>query len=509
MFRSGRPVVVLAGLLTAHLVCGSALGQAKGADKPRITMWATPPKEKPHFGKSGEAVAPLPLPVTPQRRSEKKRPPAPPSLIANLSNFSFDGWQGSPGAVDTLLQTAQTTVSLWYGWEHLDINKIVGKHTAGVRTRTPILYLCAYYPLSLTQAQRAALADYVLEGGTLLINCCGQRDAFDSTRQELEAMFPKRPLRLLPPDHPVYLSNYRIGRVKFPRQGPAAPFAAELGGLGLDDGEPPRLRAVTLGTRAAVIVSLEDLACGWSKMKEVAVSRYTPVDSNRLGINLITYVTAELKLAKFLSQTRDLRGPNVRPRQQLVFAQIVHDGNWDPNPSGIPMLLKALGSNTSVAVKFVRRQFELRNPDLFSYPLLYMTGTWEPALTKAETALLRRHLAQGGTLIADAASGRHEFDVGFRKLVRELFADSPMQPLPRNHALYQSFYRIDKLRANHMEDAIEPRIEAVFLGDRPVVLYSPLGLSDGWAQQFSAFARCYSTEDSLKLATNIVVYAMQ
>src|SRR5574337_725193 len=53
------------------------------AQSERLTMWGPPPKEKPQRTKAAEGFPPLPLPVVPQRRTEKKRPPAPPKLIAN------------------------------------------------------------------------------------------------------------------------------------------------------------------------------------------------------------------------------------------------------------------------------------------------------------------------------------------------------------------------------------------------------------------------------------------
>ncbi len=44
-----------------------------------------PPKAKPQSRTGGESFAPLPLPVTPLRRSEKKRPPSPPALIGKAA----------------------------------------------------------------------------------------------------------------------------------------------------------------------------------------------------------------------------------------------------------------------------------------------------------------------------------------------------------------------------------------------------------------------------------------
>jgi hypothetical protein len=493
--RIGRQA--LAVVLAASIVV-PVVGQEQ-----RLTMWGTPPREKPHRTKAAEGFPPLPLPVVPQRRTEKKRQPAPPKLLANLENISFAGWKGSPGAVDQLLASAKEHLNVWYGWEQLDIGELVRKHTAGVDHRTPILYLCVYYPLDLSEEQRGALRSYTLAGGTLIVNCCGRDEAFASTREELARLFPKYPLRPLPADHPVYHAYYDLEQIRYP-----VPSDNPLD-EGAERSGPPRLQAVTLGTRAAAIVSLEDLACGWNQWNKPDARRVHPEDATRLGLNLITYVTAENRYAKYLSKTREVAGPSVRPRQQLVFAQLVHDGNWNPNPSAVPLLLKELASNTSIAVRFERKALELKDPTLFEYPLLYMTGSWDPDLSREERALLHRFLTNGGVLIADAAAGRQEFDLAFRRLCEELFPNNALQPLPADHLVYKCFYTIEQVRLHHEAEPVKPGLEAVMLGERPVILYSRFGLCDGWAHQFSAYARCYTAEDALRVGTNLLVYVMQ
>jgi len=495
-------------LVTAVMLAALAL-PAFGQDQ-RLTMWGTPPREKPHRTKAAEGFPPLPLPVVPQRRTEKKRPPAPPKLIANLEwtvhSAGAGGdlaWKGAPGAVDELLQAAKAQLDLWYGWEQLDLGELVRKHTAGVEHRTPILYACVYYPLALTADERDALRAYVLKGGTLIINCCGQAAAFAAVRSELAELFPKYPLRRLPPDHPLYHAYYPIEQVHDAAPaGSGAPDAATAAG-------PPRLEAVTLGTRAAVIVSLEDLASGWNRWDTPGVPRLDAEDATRLGLNLITYVTAENRYAQYLAKTRTVRGPNVRPRQQLVFAQLIHDGNWNPNPSAVPLFLEELAGSTSIAVQFERETLQLKNPALFDYPLLYLTGSWDPGFTRDELALLRRYLINGGALLIDDAAGRAEFDVAVRAMCRELFPDEPLTLLPPDHPVYSCFHTIDQVHLHHQAQPIAPHIEAVTLDGRPAILYSRFGLGDGWAQQFSVYARCYTPEDALKLGTNLLVYVMQ
>ena len=479
------------------LLAAPAFGQTK------LTIWGPPPREKPHMTKAAETMGPLPLPAVPQRRTEKKRPPAPPKLLANLSDFSFPGWQGSPGAVDELLRAAQRQLKLWYGWEQVDVNTLARKHASGLDHRTPILYLCAYYPLNLSEDHRTALRSYVLNGGTLLINCCGQDLAFASVKAELEKMFPKYELRRLPPDHPIYHSCFNLEEVKYPAP---SSNALDAGAATIDT---PRLHAVTLGTRAAAIVSLEDLASGWHHWETPAVKRVASDDSVRLGLNIVTYVAAEQRFASYLAKTREVSGPSVRLREQLAFVQLVHDGNWNPNPSAVPFFLKELAANTSIAVKFERKSMEIKNPALFDHPLLYMTGTWDPKFGPDEIALMRRYLTNGGVLIADAAAGRAEFDESFRALCKKLFPESSLQVLPPGHPVYQCQYKIDKLHLNQRNDAVAPVVEVLMVNDHPAILYSKYGLSDGWAQEFSAYANSYTTADAIALGTNLVVFAMQ
>src|SRR6202451_497097 len=53
-----------------------------------------PPKAAPQRRNAGEGMAPLPLPGTPLRRSEKKREPSPPALVGNIT-FSAASLKGT------------------------------------------------------------------------------------------------------------------------------------------------------------------------------------------------------------------------------------------------------------------------------------------------------------------------------------------------------------------------------------------------------------------------------
>ncbi len=93
-----------------RLGLSAAVGGASGLGLPALA-WADagdagpidcgpPPKAKPQHQTGGESFPPLPLPATPLRRSEKKRPPSPPALIgkAGLGSTPLDHprWQADP-----------------------------------------------------------------------------------------------------------------------------------------------------------------------------------------------------------------------------------------------------------------------------------------------------------------------------------------------------------------------------------------------------------------------------
>ncbi|HIJ65673.1 MAG TPA: hypothetical protein HPP77_06940, partial [Candidatus Hydrogenedentes bacterium] len=75
------------------------------------------PPATPHRRKAAESVPPLPLPATPLRRTEKKRPPAPPALVGKLEygkivwatdengrRYSYRDWTTDPLDIINLMK---------------------------------------------------------------------------------------------------------------------------------------------------------------------------------------------------------------------------------------------------------------------------------------------------------------------------------------------------------------------------------------------------------------------
>ncbi len=500
--RSMLIYLVVIGFFSSGFV-GVAIARKLGTCGP-------PPPAKPHYRKAAEGFPPLPLPVVPLRRTEKKRPPKPPKLIGKLEYGDTQDWNTDPGDVDNLLRKAKGQMGISYRRESINVGKIVRRYAAGIDEKTPILYISGHDAFSFTKEQREALRKYVVGGGFLVGDaCCGAPEFAASFRAEMANMFPKRPLKLLPLDHPIYSSFYKInavdylGSIESPLDmNPTASRADRYTDV-------PKLKGINIGCRTSVVFSEFDLSCGWDGHTHPHGARVVPKDAVRLGLNMIAYALATRRLGKFLAVTHTIEGPNVRPREQFVLAQIRHQGDWDPTYNGTANLLKEIVSNTSGYVRFERKDINLIDPDLFNYPFLYLTGHFDPKFTNEEIKRLRTYLTSGGFLLAESCCGRKEFDANFRAIMKKVFPELGLEELDREHPVFSAFYDVNSLHYNMSEGEYAPSLEGLSADGHLVVVYSRYGLGAGWQKMHCPYSKCIASDDSLKLTTNIIVYAMQ
>jgi hypothetical protein len=108
-------------------------------------------------------------------------------------------------------------------------------------------------------------------------------------------------------------------------------------------------------------------------------------------------------------------------------------------------LMQEVRLRTSVETRDERKALTLRDPALFAYPFLYMTGErgFEP-FSDEELEILRRYLLFGGLLLIDDARGNkgRDFDASVRQEVARLFPDRALRILPPDHTVFRTFYLI-------------------------------------------------------------------
>lgn len=505
-----RRMGLLAAGGSAGVLTGPPLGWAAEENSGPVDC-GPPPQAAPQHRTGGESFPPLPLPATPLRRSEKKKPPTPPALIGKMAMgptrwLTKDGrrtpyrdWMTDPADVNTLLKWTAEKLGIQYRSIDADF-----EHFSFDPRELPAILLAGHNKFELTDEQRKGLARYVLDGGTILADaCCGWSDFADAFRKEIEVVFPGRPLRRLSPEHPLYASYYKLGNITYKK------------GDGTEFTEPPCLEGIDFGCRTGVIFSPRDMTCGWDGHEHPRGTRVTIEQARQLGANIVTYVLGSYQLGRFLSSTKVYHEAAAPTRDDFVFAQLIHEGDWDPDPSAVHNLLKYARDNSTLEVKFKRENVALRdlNRTAASYPLFYMTGHREFRFSDDDAKRLRAYLEAGGMLLADACCGRLSFDLAFREQIRKVLPDAKLERLPPDHPLYSVHHEIKTVeytpRVREDYGALDaPELEGISLGGKLAVVYSRFDLGNGWEQFPHAYSYGLKDESALQLGANIIIYAM-
>jgi hypothetical protein len=468
-----------------------------------------PPQAKKQHRTGGEAFAPLPLPVTPLRRSEKKRPPSPPALIGKMAmgpvrwltregkRIMYRDWMTDPADISTLLSWTNEKLRINYRAVESEFT-----HFSFDPRELPAVLFAGHNQFTLTDEVRQQLGRYVLDGGVILGDaCCGWTDFADSFRREMELIFPGRPLRKMLPEEPLFSSYYKLGAFEY-KKGDGSTYTDE-----------PSLEGIDFGCRTGVIFSPADLTCGWDGHEHPRGLRVVIDQARQIGANLVTYVLGSYQLGRFLSSQKVYFEAEAPSRDDFVFAQLIHEGDWDPDPSAVHNLLKHARDNSTLEVKFKRQNVQVKDPKAATYPLLYMTGHREFHWNEEEVSRLQRYLKAGGVLFADACCGRMAFDMAFRTQLRKVLPEHRLQRLAPDHPLYHCHYDISSVEYTPRvrEDFgpfDTPELEGVALDGRLAVIYSKFDLGNGWEQFPHAYSYGLKEESALQIGTNAIVYAI-
>lgn len=468
-----------------------------------------PPKAAPQHRTGGEAFPPLPLPVTPLRRTEKKRPPAPPALIGKMAMgpirfVTRDGkkvqvrdWMTDPADLDSLLNWTNQKLGIHYRPVEADF-----AHFSYDPRELPAIMFAGHNDFTLDDEVRQNLARYALDGGMIIGDaCCGWRDFDEAFRREMAEIFPDRPLRRVSPEDPILSSYYKIGSFTYQKADGTKYDAA------------PCLETIEVGCRTAVVYSPADLTCGWDGHDHPRGLRVAIDQARQVGANYVTYLLGSYQLGRFLSTSKIYHEATAPSRDDFVFAQLVHEGDWDPDPSAVHNLLKYARDNSTLEVKFKRATVQLKDPKTLGYPLVYMTGHYGFQWSQDEVAMLQRYLKAGGMLVADACCGRAAFDLAFRREIAKALPEHRFERLPLDHPLYHVHHDIGRVEytprvAEDFGTIDAPSLEAISLDGRVAVVYSRFDLGNGWEQFPHPYSYGYNDKDALEIGTNVIVYAV-
>jgi hypothetical protein len=198
--------------------------------------------------------------------------------------------------------------------------------------------------------------------------------------------------------------------------------------------------------------------------------------SRAARVLMVTAVAAALLLSVFNTVTgqahrSDDGEPSSRRREdngrvrsddyRVTVARLKYGGggDWYADPSSLPNFLGEFERRTGIPTASVEKVIEPGDPELSSYPFLYMTGHGNISFSGLELERLRDHLLAGGFLYADDNYG---MDESFRKVVARLLPGRELVPVPLDHPIYSCFYELEGPPKIHEHDGRPPEGLGIF-----------------------------------------------
>jgi len=473
---------------------------------------SAPKSPRKHIS-AAEALPPLPLPATPLRRTERKKPPQPDYLIGKViwgesasftdstgEKLKIADWNLCPTDVEKFVDRARA-LDLKYHWHNVNLSDFHFNPK-----KLPALLFSGVRTLRLSETHVQALREYVLSGGMVICDSiAGSPYFYESAKDIFLRAFPECRFRVIPADHPFYHIFVDVDKVKYPK----------------DRGETkPFMEGIYVGSRIGVLVSKYGLGCGWNRdtkrLQQLQKAAYYDINSARqLGVNLAAYIVgyAEVGLVEGRPEVFSLADQK-RPTDEFVFAQLKHGGVWNVHPGGATALLTKLRRHTAIRVNPKRVAVDPEKDNLSAFPFLYMTGMDDFSFSSQAVAALQRYLHYGGVLLINNGLGLSTFDRAVRRELAKTLPESTLQPVKADHDLYSCFFSVKHVQyspvvaKNRPELENQPFLLGMFIAGDLRVLYSPYDLEAGWLPAYYPLIRGYEPVASQRLATNIITYVM-
>lgn len=196
--------------------------------------------------------------------------------------------------------------------------------------------------------------------------------------------------------------------------------------------------------------------------------------------------------------------PGGEPQSIVQVANLVYAGTKSSKCFSDHFLVKA---EKESAISTSRRfhAVKLASEELYSHPLVIMTGEGDFALPDKERENLRRFVERGGLLLSSSGCSSADWDRAFRREMAIVFPDNKLTSLDMDHAVFHTIYDIAELKAKHGKP--KP-LEGVSIDGRLGVIYSPDGLNDTEHSQGCCCCGGNEITNCIDVNVNILAYAL-
>lgn len=197
------------------------------------------------------------------------------------------------------------------------------------------------------------------------------------------------------------------------------------------------------------------------------------------------------------------------------FTRLMYDsGDWDVDQRMPANVINALIEYTTLKVDPREHVLALADPRMLAAPFCYLAGHKLVEFNADERRHFEQYVRNGGFVFVDDCN--HDIDGlfarSFEAEMHTIFGASALAKLPKNHALYSSFFRFEDPPATSYElngwgdDLIHDYLKGIEIEGRLGVLYSNKDYGCEWDYDWRN--KRFLAEDNTKFAVNIVLYAL-
>jgi len=401
---------------------------------------------------------------------------------AVITKLKWDGdWNNFIHDISNLTRISSTKLRQPMSWQTLESSRPLEEFLDA-----PILYFNGKGFPRFTGKEKRVLKNYINNGGFLFGEaCCGTRSFQVGFEELVRELYPNEKLKPVPDDHPIFNIPFKIRQI-------------------------PRLFSMSFGCRDRILYSPKAFAPYWER----GVNDRQALE---LGANIVAYATGYEKLRYKLAGLQAI--PKRKKTDKLLrgaftIALVRLEGSGAETSSALDNLLALLGERSGLTVADHRALVSLDDADLFNYPCIYMTSKGSFKLGPGQLKRLRTFLERGGFLFADPICGNGDFDRSFRAMLSRLYPEKQLEMLPLDHPVYACAYTIKKVSykrkvREQIASLDTPVLEGLSIDGRLAVLYSKYNFSNGLEAVTDNNSAGYVKEDAIKIAVNIVTYALK
>jgi Domain of unknown function (DUF4159) len=197
------------------------------------------------------------------------------------------------------------------------------------------------------------------------------------------------------------------------------------------------------------------------------------------------------------------------------FTRLMYEsGDWDVDQRMPSNILDTLLQYTTLRVDPEEKVIPLADARMLVAPFCYMAGHKLVEFNPEERRNFESYVRNGGFVLVDDCN--HDIDglfaKSFEREMASIFGADALAKLPKDHAIYSSFFTFDGPPATTMElngwgdDLVHDYLRGISIDGRLGVLYSNKDYGCEW--DFDWRNKRWLAEDITKFSVNIVLYAL-